>query len=160
MAKLTCHDRQDIVNMVIARKKKKIKQGVEWIDYTNNEKAIKFQVQHAINCKNCQAKILIARRNCKEHCISRKSSETTLPWIIDYEKYRLKEEEKMRQYERRKEENKKTENIEAKKLSLIRNKSLNDWLHDTFTSNNTNNVDISSNKNIFDDSIIRKSISL
>ena len=34
----------------------------------------------------------------------------------------------MRQYERRKEENKKTENIEAKKLSLIRNKSLNDWL--------------------------------
>ena len=69
-----------------------------------------------------------------------------MPWIIDYEKYRLKEEEKMRQYERRKEENKKTENIEAQKLSLIRNKSLNDWLHDTFTSNNTNNVDSSSNK--------------
>ena len=158
MAKLTCHDRQDIVNMVIAREKEEDEQGVEWIDYTNNEKAIKFQVQHAINCKNCQAKILIARRNCKEDCISEKSSETTLPWIIDYEKYRLKEEEKMRQYERRKEENKKTENIEAQKLSLIRNKSLNDWLHDTFTSNNTNNVDSSSNKTFFDDSIIRKAL--
>ena len=29
---------------------------------------------------------------------------------------------------------------------------------DTFTSNNTNNVDISSNKTFFDDSIIRKAL--
>ena len=93
MAQLTCHDRQDIVQLVMNREAEENEKGIKWVDYTNNAEAIRFQVKHALHCKTA-GKILIARKNCNNQQITKEHAQLVLPWIIEYEKFRLNEENK------------------------------------------------------------------
>ncbi len=128
MAQLTCHDRQDIVQLVMNREAEEDKKGIKWVDYTNNAEAIRFQVKHALHCKNCQAKILIARKNCNNQQITKEHAEVVLPWIIEYEKFRLKEENKEKMLRASSEMKRAQQRKDEEKSLALRNKALLDWV--------------------------------